>query len=235
MTPADVRRATDRFASGLDGADPTAPVPACPGWTVHDLVAHLGNIHAWTTAIVTAGAPAEEPEDEPGTDLRCWYQERADPLVEVLADTDPGQPCWNFARVAETAGFWSRRQVHETQMHLVDLDQASGRKTYVPPADAADGVAETFEVFGPRMHARGFAVDLDAPVSLTTLDTGAAWTLTPEPGSHPRLVPGATAADRLEGRAEDLWLLLWKRRDDGVVRHGDRGRLDRLLASRLSA
>ncbi len=234
VTPDDVRRATGRFTAGLDGADPGAPIPACPGWTVRELVAHLGEVHVWAAAIVASGEQASTSEDPPGDDLRGWYAERAARLVDVLAATDPDRPCWNFAGVDERAGFWSRRQVHETQMHHVDLDQAAGRTPQIDPADAADGVAETFEVFGPRMHARGHPADLTGPVSLVATDTGDTWTLTPEHDSHPRLTRGDTADDRLEGRAEDLWLLLWKRRDDGVMRRGDRDRLDRLLASRLS-
>jgi hypothetical protein len=39
----------------------------------------------------------------------------------------------------------------------------------------------------------------------------------------------------VEGTAEELWLLLWKRADPDVVRAGDADRLARLLASRLTA
>ena len=35
--PADGRR-----------AGPDAPVPACPGWRIRDLVRHVGNVHAGT-------------------------------------------------------------------------------------------------------------------------------------------------------------------------------------------
>jgi uncharacterized protein (TIGR03083 family) len=235
-TPDDVRRATDRFAAGLAGAEPGSAVPACPGWTVRDLVTHLGNVHSWAAGIVESGEQFSGADGRPDPDaLRQWYAERAGALVDTLAAADPDEPCWNFAGVHQTNGFWNRRQVHETQMHLVDLDQAHGRVTALDPGECADGVTESFEVFLPRLHARGFPADLTGPVSFVATDVGHHWTLHPTEAGPPSIVDGALAEDRVEGTAEQLWLLLWKRADDGVVRIGDPDRLSRLLGSRLTA
>lgn len=233
---ADVRRATDRFAAGLVEADPTAPVPACPDWRVADLVAHLGNVHAWAARIVESGEPATTPDDVPEAgDLEPWYRERADRLILALEAADLDEPCWNFSGVHPRKGFWPRRQLHETQMHLVDLDQAHGRPTDLDAEQCADGVSEVIEVFGPRMFARGFRVDLDGPVGLVATDTGDSWTLEPAESGPPQLAgTGAPPPDRLEGTAQELWLLLWERADDGVARVGEADRLARYLASRLT-
>ncbi len=235
-TALDVRRTTGRFAAALSEADPTAAVPSCPGWTVLDLVYHLGSVHVWATGIVESGGAVHVTEEtpDPGA-LQPWYAERADGLVAALTAADPDALCWNFAGVHETKGFWSRRQLHETQMHLVDLDQAHGRRTDLDAGECADGVTESFEVFLPRMHARGLPADLTAPVSFVATDTGHRWTLTPVGDGSPALADGVPADDRLEGTAEQLWLLLWKRADDGVARVGDAERLSRLLASALTA
>lgn len=231
----DVRRATDRFAAGLADAEPRAPVAACPGWRVADLVAHLGNVHAWASRIVETGAAATTPEDVPEADrMRDWYLERAARLVAAIDAADPAEPCWNFSGVHPTKGFWPRRQVHETLMHLVDLDQAHGRTGQLDPRQSADGVAEKCEVFLPRLFARGFRVDLDAPVGLVATDTGDRWTLEPVEDGPPRLIEADPPSDRLEGTAERLWLLLWRRSDEGVTRSGDADRLARFLGSRLS-
>ena len=228
----EVATAAERFATGLAGADPDAVVPACPGWTVLDLVAHLGNIHTWAAAIVASGGRVEEPEQRPGVvDLDAWYAARATHLIGVLAASDPAAPCWNFARVHETAGFWRRRQVHEILMHLVDLDQAHGRATELDPATCADGVTETFEVFLPRLHARGHEADLAEPVSFHATDTGDGWTLRPDPGTHPRLDLDATSEHVVTGTAEQLWLRLWNR---GGQVEADGDVVGRLLGSRLS-
>lgn len=235
-TPDAVAAAAERFAAALAQADPDAAVPACPGWTVTDLVTHLGNVHTWAAAIVMSASPVEAPDGRPGdTALDEWYAARAVHLVGVLADADPDAACWNFAGVHETAGFWSRRQLHETLMHLVDLDQAHGRPTPLEPATCADGVTETLEVFVPRLHARGHVADLVEPVSFRATDTGDAWTLHPDPGSHSRLTRGLSggASEHLvAGTAEQLWLRLWNR---GGQVMGSGEVVDRLLASRLSA
>ena len=235
-SPDDVAAAAERFAGGLTDADPAAVVPACPGWTVLDLVAHLGNVHTWAAAIVTSGGRVEEPVQQPGeVPLDAWYAARASHLLGVLTASDPDAPCWNFAGVDETAGFWRRRQLLEILMHLVDLDQAHGRDTSLEPTVCADGVSETVEVFGPRLHARGFPADLAAPVSLVATDTGHTWTLSPGTSGPPLLSEGgALSVHRLTGTAEQLWLRLWNRGSGSVV-SGDAGVVDRLLASRLSA
>lgn len=227
--------AAERFATGLAGAEPEAAVPACPGWTVTDLATHLGNVHTWAAAIVTSGGPVDQPRSQPrGVPLDQWYAARAAHLVGVLAASDPAAPCWNFARLGEVAGFWRRRQLHEVLMHLVDLDQAHGRRTRLDPATCADGVSETFEVFGPRLHARGVRVDLAAPVSFVATDTGDVWTLHPNGDGPPLLARDEPVGDRVTGTAEQLWLQLWKRGDEAEP-SGDAGLVGRLLASQLSA
>ena len=46
------RSAVLRVAAAEAGVD--APVPGCPDWTVADLVAHLGEVHLFWTAVVAA-------------------------------------------------------------------------------------------------------------------------------------------------------------------------------------
>lgn len=239
-TADDVRRATDRFAAALAEADPAAVVPSCPGWTVLELVTHIGNVYSWTAAILAAGEQAPRPKDEATPDdLVGWYAARAERLVDAVAASDPAAPCWNFAGVHETAAFWARRQVHETGMHLVDLEQARGRLPEIDAATATDGITETLQVFLPRLHAAGVPLELDRPVSLVATDTGRTWTLSPVPDAPPALTvgdgTGTLADDRLEGDAAAVWLLLWKRADEGVERTGDADRLARFVGSRLTS
>jgi len=236
MTPDHVAAATDRFAAGLAEADPRADVPACPGWTVLDLVTHLANVHTWAAGIVESRGPVDQPRERPGdAALPRWYADRAGRLVDALSGADPDAPCWNFAHREGTVSFWSRRQVHETLMHLVDLDQAHSRVTELGRETCVDGVSETLEVFVPRLHARGHVADLVGPVTLSASDTGDTWTLRPDGDQPPRLERGGSAVTEVvTGTAQELWLLLWKR-GDAVVRAGDADVVGRLLASRLSA
>jgi uncharacterized protein (TIGR03083 family) len=230
--------ATDRFASTVATADPASAVPACPGWTVLDLVAHLGNVHAWAEQIVRANDPNLD-EDQPAGDLATWYAARAGRLRATLAAVDPARPTWNFVGQGEVAAFWIRRQLHETTMHTVDLDLACGAEPQIDPAVAEDGVLEAFEVFGPRMVQRGAGADLEAPVVVTATDTGASWTLVPVSGAAPRIAAADEQLDpvgSVEGTAQDLLTALWKRTSPAsLTLTGDRQVLGRFLSSRLTA
>ena len=208
--------AAERFAVAVASSDMRSPIPACPTWSTYDLVVHLGNVHAWAATIVETGARAVEQNDHPSSRRQRvvseWYAGKAEDLYEVLRSADLDMPCWNFAGVGSTARFWPRRQTHETWMHLVDLDQGSGRTTDVPALTCTDGIAEVLEVFLPRMHARNHPADLAGPLTLRAVDTEHVWTLTPRQDGPPlvavRTEPGA---DLVEGSAADLWRLLWKR------------------------
>ena len=55
------------LARAAERAGPDAPVPACPGWRIRDLVRHVGNVHRWATGYVVEQHPApvgELTEDE---------------------------------------------------------------------------------------------------------------------------------------------------------------------------
>lgn len=233
--------AAERFAVALAYGDMSATVPACPGWATYDLACHVGNTHSWAATVVETGRSAAQQNDAP-TSRRpravcAWYTGKAEDLYEVLRAADPAAPCWNFARVDETAGFWQRRQLHETLMHLVDLDQAHGRSTDLSPEVCTDGVAEVFEVFLVRMHAKGYVAELEAPLTVRTLDTDHVWTLTPRRGAPPfvavRTEPGA---DLVEGDAADLLQVLWKRLPpDSVSWVGNHERIGAFLDSRITA
>lgn len=56
----DTRERLSELVAGLDPAAFTVPVPACPGWTVRDVVAHLVAIPEDAIAGRLAGIPDEE-------------------------------------------------------------------------------------------------------------------------------------------------------------------------------
>lgn len=252
------------FGETLVEAPARATVPACPGWRVLDLALHLGNVHAWAASIVETGRPCPEPTDRPRRrrDLAQWYLGKAEDLFRALQAVPPERPCWNFAYGDGVAAFWSRRQLHETLIHGVDLAQAIGIESRLPAALAADGVDEALRVFGKRMHDRGHVAALTAPLVLVASDVGRAWRLTRAPDQQgPPIVRDLAvreidpAEDRLEAPAAELDLLLWKRTrcDDlapgvpaqGVTVQGiavqrasvqgDAVRIQAFLASRLTA
>lgn len=194
----------------LAGADPDAVVPACPGWTVHDLAGHLVSGHRWSAAIVLTGSKQAVPG--PGQDPVGRFEASGEALLAALRTVDPGEPCWNFAHVDERAGFWARRRMHELVVHGVDARQACGLPVTLDPELAADGIDEVFHVFLPWMRQRGAAHAVTAPVSIQAVDTGDLWTLTPVADAPPRVdrVAGEAVAT-ISGTATDLYLAVWGR------------------------
>jgi uncharacterized protein (TIGR03083 family) len=180
--------AAERFAVAVASCDLRAPVPSCAGWSTYDLVVHLGNVHAWAATIVETGAFAVEQNDEPRSHkpraVSEWYAGKAEDLYEVLRSADPAALCWNFAFDIGGAGFWQRRQLHETTIHTVDLLASAGEQRAVDDFGidaelAADGVDEVLTVFLHRMHHRGHPADLRAPLSVVATDADRVWTVSP--------------------------------------------------------
>ncbi|MGZ8737903.1 MAG: maleylpyruvate isomerase family mycothiol-dependent enzyme [Nocardioides sp.] len=234
--------AAERFAVAVASTDMHARVPACQDWTAHDLVCHLGNVHAWAATIVETGRRAVEQNDEPRSRkpkvVSEWYAGKAEDLYEVLRTVDPAKPCWNFAFDTGGAAFWQRRQLHETTIHTVDLFDAAGRELDIDTDVAVDGIDEVLNVFLHRMHHRGYPAELTAPLCVVATDADRAWTVTPRAvvtdpsagvpaqprGSSteaaPALIEGPPRvvdrrhpqADQVAAPADVLYRVLWTRR-----------------------
>ena len=243
--------AAEWFAVTTASLDMRAGVPTCPGWTVIDLVSHLGNIHAWAATIVETGRSAQGQNDAPPSHkprvVAEWYAGKAEDLYAVLRASDPAAPCWNFAFGLGTADFWPRRQLHETTTHGVDLALAGGKTPQLDPDISADGIDEALRVFGHRMHMRGHPAELTGPISIHATDVGRSWTVSPagldgvppQPPAPPVVTDGTKdGADLVQGPAAALYALIWKRlppTDAALEFVGDAARINAYLASRLTA
>ena len=226
------------FADLLSTTDLDAPVPTCPGWTVTTLAHHLGTVHRWAAGAVREGRPLDLEETGP-TDreaLVAWYREGADGLVALLAATDEAAEVWSFGPKPRTARFWSRRQAHETAMHVEDLGLAAGALPPLPADLALDGVDEVATMFFPRQVHLGRTTPLERSLALMPGGAGR-WVLAGS-GVAADDVPDADAT--LAGPAEVLVRLLWKRvtLDDalaaGVALDGDEAAARAVLGARLT-
>jgi len=253
--------AAERFTATVPACDLRSTVAACVPWSAYDLVVHLGNVHAWAATILETGKAAAELNDKPSWSrpriVSRWYHAKAEDLYQVLRHTDPSTPCWNFVLGAGVAAFWSRRQLHETTVHQVDLDLSLGRTPVLKPEVCVDGIDEVLRLMMVRMHRRGHPAALTEPLSLTARDTGHGWVLTPggwgEPaatgvplqaaGGEPAAPPTVTRVDGpagvrdgVEAPADVLYRLLWHRAvpPDAVRVSGDEGRVQAFLHSRLT-
>lgn len=202
-------------------AGPTAGVPTCPGWTVRDLLEHIGQVHRWAATYVREGPAAASPFGGPGTPpepaqppaggLLDWYRAGHSELLAALRAAPADLQCWTFLPAPSPLAFWARRQAHETAIHRADAEAASGG---VPPFRApfaADGLDELFGGFFAR---RGGRLLADPPRSLLVAptDAGRPWHITIGPDGREVSPDAAQPADcTLRGRAADLYLLLWNR------------------------
>jgi uncharacterized protein (TIGR03083 family) len=229
----DAARLSEVALLGLD-----ADVPCCAGWTVRDLVGHLGEVYEDRAAMVEEGRTERSTARPvaPSVNLLEWFDSVATRLVTVLSEHDPSEPVWTFYPPDQTVGFWYRRMAHESLIHRIDAEQAHGLSSEIDEALAADGVDEILTVMmsgGPPWGTFSFddrSARLEIParswtfrlgtVSGTSPSTGTVYTDSPAlelvgAGEPFRTVVAGSAA------AMDLWL--WGR---GRLRHliveGDR-------------
>jgi uncharacterized protein (TIGR03083 family) len=204
-------RLTEEVAVLLAGADLGAPVPPCPGWTVADLVAHLGETHLWAEHCIRVGSPDAPEVAAPLTDqdaLGVWYRDSARTLVDTLRLTPPETECWAFGPRPRTAAFWFRRQPHEVAVHRWDLGAALGRDLGYPAELAVDGVDEVVTMFFPRQVRLERIPRLTESLALEA-EHGQRWLLAGDGTGDPVKSPDATVT----GPAGALVLLLWGRLD----------------------
>jgi uncharacterized protein (TIGR03083 family) len=134
------------LADAAERAGLDAPVPSCPGWTVADLVAHVGEVQQWARIMVEQRATERIsrrtlPSAPAGPEVVGWFREQAPALVAVLASTDLSAPVWSWTG-EPTAHFWFRRQANEVAVHRWDAELAAGSATPIDAPIAADGVDE---------------------------------------------------------------------------------------------
>jgi uncharacterized protein (TIGR03083 family) len=227
-----IRREGSLLAEAADRASLQAPVVACPGWTVADLVWHVGEVHDfWRRVVEQRAADRAEVKRAlirpPEGELVAWYRAGLEHLADVLAAADPATRVWTWAPQKD-AGWVRRRMAQETAVHRVDAEVAAGTATPVEPDLAVDGIDEFFQFFAAD-KAEG-AAPLDGSVHLHATDTDGEWLVTGA-GDQLQATSGHAKGDAAaRATASDLLLLLW-RRDHGTVEvHGDRAVLDRLIA-----
>lgn len=206
---------------GLD-----ADVPCCTGWTVLDLIGHVGEIYEGRAAIVEVGRterPTARPV-APSEDLVEWFDTAAAHLVAVLSDHDPDEPVWTFYPPDQTVGFWYRRMAHESLIHRVDGEQAHGRPSDIDEALAADGIDEILSVMMSGSRPWGTlilddrAARLEVPSRSWTVQLGAFSGTSPGSGRVFDNLPALEVVDPavsfrtvVSGSAGSMDLWLWGR------------------------
>jgi len=213
---------------------------------VRDLVLHQGDVHRWAATVVSGAIakPSAVPDgyigDLPGDDqLASWLTAGLDNLIRTIRAAPADLAAFTFLNDAPPARvFWARRQLHETEMHRVDAESATGTFTPFDPASAVDGVDEMLTGFAPRKHTPLHA-DTAHTLQIELTDSPQRWrmTISDEPPRTERLVAGddeaGSGADcTVSGTAADMYRALWNRVDGNLLAvRGDRSVLDLFQSS----
>src|SRR6476661_326746 len=116
----------------LDAVDPSAldrPVAACPGWTVLDVLAHLGVIHRRLVGMLVDGDEfrflADQPPPPPADEVVAWRMATSRAALAALRASDLDGPTTSWFGPT-TVRTWLRRMMHEAAVHRWDVEAAAG-------------------------------------------------------------------------------------------------------------
>lgn len=201
-----------------------APVPTCPGWSLTDLVAHVGMVHRWCTDTlrgVRSDPAAHETAGRESADLLQWFDDGATEVLDVLSKTPEDWDGFFFLKNTPNARTgWARRLCHETTIHAVDAMAArlgrvpSTGEVWFSSALAIDGVDELLMGFAPR---RSSSLRSTEPVTIeigAEVADGAQAVWTVSVSEDPPVVAREAAADpdvRWIAPAREHYLALWNR------------------------
>jgi uncharacterized protein (TIGR03083 family) len=135
---------TQRLAESAAAAGPGAAVPTAPGWTITELVEHLGQSQNWVAEIIERRVtdPTELPTEmavlpaDP-REWQAWLSESAQRVAHACSDDALDAPVFNPAG-DERSGtrFWMIGALNEAVVHGFDAANAAGR-----PADIEADIA----------------------------------------------------------------------------------------------
>ena len=200
-----------------------AEVPGCPDLTLGETLRHVGSMHRATRLWVRDGRRPQQWQQSPSDDdLIGFVRTGLDELLTELRQHNPADPCDTWWPADRTHGFWRRRMAHETTVHRVDVQAATG--TPVNPIDsdvALDGIDELLLLwFGHRLGELRLFSPQPGTIALST--AGRHWLTTLEAGhSTARRVEeiDALAADAMvSGNPTEIYLWSWGRLPDQSVR-----------------
>jgi len=243
---AELESEAANFAAAVHDADPAAAVPTCPEWTLDQLTAHTCRGIRWAATMIerrttTPIRPVEIDADLPADPDERTTAIRADAarLVAAIHDSGPDTEIWSWAD-DRTAGFWLGRMLHETLVHRIDAELATGHDPAgiaVAPDLAADGVADMMMVarnLSARAQ-RAFAglTGTGQTLLFQATDTDTTWLARRTPSGVEWTWDAGPADVTVRGTARDLMLVLTRRTpaDDRLAVDGDAGLLGHWLAN----
>jgi uncharacterized protein (TIGR03083 family) len=202
------------LAAAAGRADLDALIPYLPGWTVRDVIIHVGGIHRWATGIVAEESSTPETAagaavgTGPGDDeLVEWFVAGHAGLVDTLRRAPRDVECFIFLPAPSSLAFWARRQALETAVHRADVEAVPGPAEPLDHELAIDGIDELLLGFGarPRSFEPGL-IRLEPAESIPWDVTLGTEKLTAVRSTEPN-----RADVTVSGDASDVYLWLWNR------------------------
>lgn len=201
----------------------TTPVPTCPGWTVREVLWHLGSVYrAALSWLVDGRSPRERQHDPAESESALEYLGSGfDALRTELAARAPDEHAASWWPADTTCGFWRRRMTHETTIHRVDIETCSAEHVSTVDEDIAlDGIDEVLTLwFGQRLSMMGLAGTRDCLVAVRT--GGHDWLARAGPGKTRAWRCSETDAEcadvAVHGEPAEVYLWLWGRAAPGTV------------------
>lgn len=252
----DLLRLIDERSRAFRSAVATAstldvPVPSCPGWTLLDLVHHLGGGRRSWAATVAAGpgatgrvpAPTDgdgaAPSDPAGLD--DWLATSTELLLQALRDAGADRGCWTWwgdSQSPSTCGAVARHQLQEIAVHTYDAQLTADAPQALPQDVALDGIEEFLSTCcsttSPWPHEPAVVdyVATEGRAWRQWVDAdGSRYAPVDPSGPSDASDPSDPSDARVTGPASDVVLVLYGRLPlDSLTLEGDREVYDRLVA-----
>jgi len=215
------------LAAYVAAAANRAAVPTCPGWTVADLVAHVGQTQRWVSEIIERriADPTQLPTHvaisptEPDA-WPTWLTDGGARAVEACSDEAMTADVFNAAGDDRTGGqFWLDSLLNEAVIHGADAAYAAGQDVEIDADIAADLISNhlamlTSPTWAARRPESAIALHGDGEtLSWHATDVPAGqWFIERRPDGA-RWQPRTGEADvSIDGPASTLLLVLTRRR-----------------------
>ncbi|OBG65884.1 maleylpyruvate isomerase family mycothiol-dependent enzyme [Mycobacterium sp. E3339] len=225
------------FSELFRDVDRSKPVPTCPGWSLDQLLRHVGRGDRWAAQIVRdrleefldprsveGGKPPPDPAD-----AISWLHGGAQRLVDAVELTGVETPVWTFLG-PRPANWWVRRRLHEVAVHRADAAIATGAEFTLAAEVAADGITEWLERVAIQAGSDGSPLPLEGgnTLHLHATDPGLGeageWTIGVDAGRITWSHEHGKGTAALRGGATELLLAILRRvplADTGIALFGD--------------
>lgn len=221
----DLRGLAGQFGTATAGALDT-DIEFLDGWTVRNLVAHLGGVYAYASANILAGSteptrPGPEGKAPDDGDIIAWFADRAEQVLGALESTPADQVTWSHGGIVDAA-WWQRRMRNETRIHLWDAHAAAGDAQPIDFDTAVDGIDEFYVVSAGAAPLRGQGFP-DGSLHLHCTDGPGEWMIVRGDAETDLVVTQEHGKGdaAVRGAASDLLLWIWGRPAGEIEIFGD--------------